>query len=80
MKRLYEFDDPRGVIAEHVLKLRDILARLARTLAPDGFLLMGSAETVIGLSDAFAPHHEHPTLFVHKATRRQRPELMLIAN
>ena len=59
---------------------RDILARLARALAPDGFLLMGSAETVIGLSQAFIPHQEHPTLFVHKATQRQRPELMLVAN
>ncbi len=28
LKRLYEFDDPRGVVAEHVAKLRDILARL----------------------------------------------------
>ena len=28
LKRLYEDDDPRGVIAEHVAKLRDILARL----------------------------------------------------
>jgi proteic killer suppression protein len=27
-RRLYEGDDPRGVIAEHVVKLRDILARL----------------------------------------------------
>jgi chemotaxis protein methyltransferase CheR len=59
---------------------RDILARLARALAPDGFLLMGSAETVIGLSQAFIPHQEHPTLFVHKATQRHRPELMLVAN
>ncbi|MFO1430762.1 MAG: type II toxin-antitoxin system RelE/ParE family toxin [Candidatus Competibacteraceae bacterium] len=35
LKRLYEDDDPRGVIAEHVVKLRDILARLdaARTIA-----------------------------------------------
>ena len=35
LKRLYEDDDPRGVIAEHVVKLRDILARLdaAGTLA-----------------------------------------------
>jgi proteic killer suppression protein len=33
LKRLYEDDDPRGVIAEHAVKLRDILARLdaART-------------------------------------------------
>ena len=28
LKRLYEDDDPRGVIAEHVAKLRDILVRL----------------------------------------------------
>ena len=28
LKRLYEDDDPRSVIAEHVAKLRDILARL----------------------------------------------------
>jgi proteic killer suppression protein len=28
LRRLYEDDDPRGVIAEHVVKLRDILARL----------------------------------------------------
>ena len=28
LKRLYEEDDPRGVIGEHAEKLRDILARL----------------------------------------------------
>ena len=28
LKRLYEDDDTRGVIAEHAIKLRDILARL----------------------------------------------------
>ena len=28
LKRLHEEDDPRGVIAEHAAKLRDILARL----------------------------------------------------
>ena len=28
LKRLYEDDDPRGVIAAHVVKLRDILVRL----------------------------------------------------
>jgi toxin HigB-1 len=34
LKRLYQEDDPRGVIAEHVSKLRDILARMdaARTV------------------------------------------------
>ncbi|HML18082.1 MAG TPA: type II toxin-antitoxin system RelE/ParE family toxin [Bryobacteraceae bacterium] len=35
LKRLHEDDDPRGVMAEHAAKLRDILARLdaARTAA-----------------------------------------------
>jgi proteic killer suppression protein len=35
LKRLHEHDDPRGVLAEHVLKLQDILARLdaARTVS-----------------------------------------------
>ncbi len=35
LKRLHGNDDPRGVIAEHVVKLRDILARLdaARAVA-----------------------------------------------
>jgi proteic killer suppression protein len=28
LKRLYEDDDPRGVMNEHATKLRDILARL----------------------------------------------------
>lgn len=28
LKRLYEDDDPRGVIRDHAVKLRDILARL----------------------------------------------------
>jgi toxin HigB-1 len=35
LRRLYEQDDPRGVIGEHAQKLRDILARLdaAQTVA-----------------------------------------------
>jgi proteic killer suppression protein len=28
LKRLYEDDNPRGVMAEHLMKLRNILARL----------------------------------------------------
>lgn len=28
LKRLYAHDDPRGVFAEHAVRLRDILARL----------------------------------------------------
>ena len=36
LRRLYEVDDPRGVMAEHIEKLRDILARLdAASLVSD---------------------------------------------
>ncbi|HEX8814099.1 MAG TPA: type II toxin-antitoxin system RelE/ParE family toxin [Terriglobales bacterium] len=28
LKRLYEDDDPRGIVSQHAQKLRDILARL----------------------------------------------------
>ncbi len=36
LKRLHEDDDPRGVMAEHAAKLRDILARLdASRIASD---------------------------------------------
>ena len=34
---------------------RDVLARMARQLAPDGFLVLGAAETVVGLTTDFAP-------------------------
>jgi proteic killer suppression protein len=35
LKRLHEEDDPRGVMTEHAVKLRDVLARLdaARTVS-----------------------------------------------
>jgi toxin HigB-1 len=36
LKRLHEADDPRGVMREHTVKLRDILARLdAASVAAD---------------------------------------------
>ena len=42
----------------------DVLRRLANALAGDGVLLLGAAETVIGLSDALVPHPEHRGLYV----------------
>jgi proteic killer suppression protein len=35
LKHLYEEDDPRGVFAEHVGKLRDILVRLDTAASPE---------------------------------------------
>ncbi|WP_375456796.1 CheR family methyltransferase [uncultured Methylobacterium sp.] len=45
----------------------DILGRLADRLAPDGAILLGAAETVIGLSDRLSPHPQHRGLYGHAA-------------
>ncbi len=44
----------------------DILNRLAQCMAPDGFLFLGAAETVMGLSDAFVPVPGKRGLYVRK--------------
>ena len=41
LKRLYEDDDVRGVIAEHAIKLRDILARLDASRGPSDLEVPG---------------------------------------
>jgi len=41
LKRLYEDDDPRGVQAEHLPKLRNILARLDTATSPEDMNLPG---------------------------------------
>jgi chemotaxis protein methyltransferase CheR len=33
----------------------DILHRIAKLMPPDGFLVLGAAETVVGLTEAFKP-------------------------
>jgi len=43
---------------------RLVLERLARTLAKDGFLMLGSAETTIGITDRLRPVPEHHGLYV----------------
>lgn len=47
---------------------RDILKRLADVLAPDGCVILGGAETVLGLTDALAPHKEHRGMYIHAAS------------
>ena len=41
LKRLYEEDDPRGVPAEHLTKLRNILARLDAAVSVEDMDLPG---------------------------------------
>ncbi|MEO8726374.1 MAG: type II toxin-antitoxin system RelE/ParE family toxin [Acidobacteriaceae bacterium] len=41
LKRLYQEDDPRGVIAEHAGRLRDTLAHLDASSSPEDMDLPG---------------------------------------
>jgi chemotaxis protein methyltransferase CheR len=41
----------------------NIFNRLARAIEPDGFLALGAAETVVGLTDVFKPHPERRGLY-----------------
>ncbi len=34
---------------------RDVLERIARQMAPDGYLVLGAAETIVGITDKFEP-------------------------
>jgi chemotaxis protein methyltransferase CheR len=45
----------------------EVLRRVAGVMAPDGALLLGAAETVIGLTDAFAPDAQHRGLYSRPA-------------
>ncbi|HEY8335431.1 MAG TPA: protein-glutamate O-methyltransferase CheR [Tardiphaga sp.] len=40
-----------------------IFNRLAKTMEPDGFLALGAAETVVGLTDAFKPHPDRRGIY-----------------
>jgi chemotaxis protein methyltransferase CheR len=49
---------------------RDVLHRAARCLAPDGFLVLGAAESVIGYSSDFKPHPEQRAILTRRAGAR----------
>jgi chemotaxis protein methyltransferase CheR len=42
----------------------DVLQRIAKTLAPDGYMVLGAAETVVGLTDAFRPLPDRRGVYV----------------
>ena len=46
-----------------------IVNRLAKTTEPDGFLVLGAAETLVGLTDAFTPFPERRGLYRLNGTR-----------
>jgi chemotaxis protein methyltransferase CheR len=47
----------------------NIFNRLAKATEPDGFLALGAAETVVGLTDAYKPFPERRGLYRPNATR-----------
>jgi chemotaxis protein methyltransferase CheR len=48
----------------------DVLNRLARQMPSDGFLVLGAAETVVGLTDAFKPMGDKRGLYAPNAAAR----------
>lgn len=63
---LIYFDQPTKI---------NVLDRLARQLAPDGFMLMGAAETVVGLSDSFRPAPEKRGLYERSPAAVAKPKV-----
>ena len=47
--------------------------RMSRVLEPDGALMLGAAETVVGISDAFRPYPDKRGLYQLNPARAARP-------
>jgi chemotaxis protein methyltransferase CheR len=57
---------------------QNVLNRMAQIIYPDGYFILGAAETVVGLTDAFVPHDEHRSInILRAAARAPRAPLML---
>ena len=62
---------------DQACKIR-VLERVARQMSDDGFLVLGAAETVVGLTEAFKPMQQHRGLYVPNAAWRQaRPPAVM---
>ncbi len=61
---LIYFDQPTKI---------DVLNRVARQMPDDGYLLLGAAETVVGLTDRFKPLTDKRGLYVPNAAARFAP-------
>jgi chemotaxis protein methyltransferase CheR len=57
----------------------DVLDRLARVVEHDGYLVLGAAETVVGLSDHFRPLSERRGLYAPSAARIGSGPLRVVA-
>jgi chemotaxis protein methyltransferase CheR len=52
-----------------------IFERIAKMMEPDGMLMLGAAETVVGMTDAFRPYPERRGLYQPNPARGARPGL-----
>jgi chemotaxis protein methyltransferase CheR len=52
-----------------------IFERLAKVVEGDGFMVLGAAESVVGISDAFKPYPERRGLYRPNAARTGKPGL-----
>ena len=50
-----------------------VLERLARQMPEDGYLVLGAAETVVGLTDVFKPHADKRGLYLPNGAARVSP-------
>ena len=57
----------------------NIFNRLAKAMEPDGFLVLGAAETVVGLTDAFKPYPDKRGLYRPNEARSARAPVGLAA-
>ena len=53
-----------------------IFERLSRVIEPDGFMVLGAAESVVGISDAFKPYPERRGLYRPNAHARRQARFL----
>ena len=56
----------------------DILARMTRILAPDGFLTLGASESLIGLKTDLVAHPEHRGMFLRQTTSAPQTQFQAV--
>jgi len=57
----------------------DVLTRLARQIPSDGYLVLGAAETVVGLTNAFRPVPDRRGLYAPAAAQPERGNVLKFA-
>jgi chemotaxis protein methyltransferase CheR len=58
----------------------NVFCRLAKVIEPDGFLMLGAAETVVGLTEAFKPYPDRRGLYSPNSARAAQPALKVAAS